>query len=72
MRLIRLALIKVLQASAIGALALGIVACFLISYSYMSGDRQDRAEMVATAEKAVGLITVKSRGHSPASLASEH
>jgi hypothetical protein len=68
---IRFALIKTLQACAIAVLSLAVVACLLVSYSYLSGDRQDRAEMLATAEHAIDYLNANPRGHSPASLASE-
>ena len=72
MLLIRAAFVKLMQVCAIGALTLGTIACFLLSYSYLSGDRQDRAEMIATAEQAVGLIKVKTNPHAQsASFASE-
>jgi hypothetical protein len=72
MVLMRAVLVKIMQVSAIGALTLGIVATFLLSYSYVSGDHQDRAEMIATAESAMGLIKVKTNPHTQsASFASE-
>ncbi len=72
MVLVRAALVKVMQVCAIGALTLGVIASFLLSYSYLSGDRQDRAEMIATAESALGVFQVKTNPHAQsASFASE-
>lgn len=72
MILIRAALTKILQTFAIGALSLGILTCFLLTYSYLSGDRQDRAEMIATVEHATDFFKAKPHSHThSASFASE-
>jgi hypothetical protein len=73
MILIRAALIKIFQSFAIGALSLGILTCFLLTYSYLSGDRQDRTEMIATLEHSVDFFKARPLSHTrSASFASEN
>jgi|GEM_PF-3973928 len=62
MILIRASLIKILQTFTIGALSVGVLGCFLLSYSYIGGDRQDRAEMVAAAEHALDFFHPTTHG----------
>ena len=73
MILIRAALIKILKTAAVGALSLAVLVSFLLTYSYLSGDRQDRVEMVATAEHALAVLTLsasRTGSRNPASAAS--
>jgi alpha-D-ribose 1-methylphosphonate 5-triphosphate synthase subunit PhnG len=71
--LIRAALLKIVKTCLIGALSIGVLATFLLSYSYVSGDRQDRAEMVAVVDRLTNTFTSKPRGFTnAASLSSEN
>ncbi len=65
MKLARVAFARIAKTLFLFSLIAGTIGCFLISYSYLSGDRTDREEMQTAVSQAASYLRL------PASVLSE-
>ena len=63
MAMIRTGLLRFVKTVSIFALVACTLGCFLISYSYIGGDREDREDMQATASRVANFLSVLPVAH---------